>query len=58
MVVTIRNNRVVCKIMGWDSDGTLEHEEWFEGNRRIVYKESVDGVGGFPFLSLFTCSPV
>jgi len=36
--------------MGWDSDGTSEHEQWFEGGRRIVYKESVDGVGGFPFL--------
>jgi hypothetical protein len=24
---------VVCKIMGWDSDGTSEHEEWFEGDR-------------------------
>jgi len=41
---------VVCKIMGWDSDGTSEHDEWFEGGRRIVYKESVVGVGGFPFL--------
>ena len=46
----IRNNGVVCKIMGWDSDGTSEHEEWFEGGRWIVYKESVDSVGGFPFL--------
>ena len=36
--------------MGWDSDGTSEHEEWFEGGRPTVYKESVDGVGGFPFL--------
>ena len=27
-----------------------EHEEWFEGGERIVYKESVVGVGGFPFL--------
>ena len=37
--------------MGWDSDGTSEpHEEWFEGGRRSVYKESVVGVGGFPFL--------
>jgi len=36
--------------MGWDSDGTSEHEERFEGGRRIVYKESVDSVGGFPFL--------
>jgi hypothetical protein len=31
-------------------DGTSEHEEWFEGGRRIVYKESVVGVGGFSFL--------
>ena len=50
MVVTIRNNGVVCKIMGYDSDRTSEHGEWFGGGRRIVYKESVDGVGGFPFL--------
>jgi len=50
VVVTIRNGGVVCKIMSWDSDGTSEHEEWFEGGRRIVYKESVVGVGGFPFL--------
>jgi len=49
VVVTIRNKGVVCKIMGYDSDDTSEHEEWFEGGRRIVYKESVDGVGGFPF---------
>jgi hypothetical protein len=26
------------------------HEEWFKGGRRIVYKESVVGVGGFPLL--------
>jgi hypothetical protein len=39
----------VCKIIGCDSDGTSEHEEWFEGGRRIVYKESVVGIGGFPF---------
>jgi hypothetical protein len=44
---------MVRKIMGWDSDGTSEHEEWFEGSRRIVYKESVVGVGGFPFLLSF-----
>jgi len=30
VVVTIRNNGVVCKIMGLDSDGISEHEEWFE----------------------------
>jgi hypothetical protein len=41
---------VVCKIIRWDLDGTLEHEEWFKVGRRIVYKESVAGVGGFPFL--------
>jgi hypothetical protein len=41
---------MVCRIMEWDSDGTLEHEEGFEGGRRIVYKETVVGVGGFPFL--------
>jgi len=29
-----------------------------KGGRRIVYKESGDGVGGFPFLSLFTRSLV
>jgi len=50
VVVTIRNGGVVCKIMGSDSDGILEHEEWFEGGRRIVYKQSIAGVGGFPFL--------
>ena len=38
------------KITGWDSDGTSEHEEWFEGGTRSVYKENVVGVGGFPFL--------
>jgi len=36
--------------MGWNLDGTSEHEEWFDGGRRFVYKESVVGVGGFPFL--------
>jgi hypothetical protein len=41
---------VVCKIIGEDSDGTSKHEEWFEGGRRSVYKESVVCVGGFPFL--------
>jgi hypothetical protein len=41
---------VVCKIMGEDSDGILKHGEWFEDGRQIVYKESVVGVGGFPFL--------
>jgi len=41
---------MVCKIIGWDSDGTLEHGEWFEGGRRSVYKETVVGIGGFPFL--------
>jgi hypothetical protein len=50
VVVTIRNDGVVCKIIGGYSDGTSEHEEWFESGRRIVYKESVVGVGGFPFL--------
>jgi len=65
---------VVCKIMGWDSDGILEHEEWFEDDRWIVYKESVVGVEGFPLLlsllvllykqsklrlwNSFDCSPV
>jgi hypothetical protein len=44
---------VVCNIMGLHSDGTLEHEEWFEGDRQIVYKESVVGIGGFPFLLSF-----
>jgi len=41
---------VVCKIMRRDSDGTLKHGEWLEGGERVVYKESVVGVGGFPFL--------
>jgi len=41
---------MVSKIIGWDSDGTSKHEQWFEGSRRIVYKESVVGVAGFPFL--------
>jgi hypothetical protein len=50
VVVTIRVVLRVCKINGEDSVGTSEHEEWFEGGRRIVYKESVVGVGGFPFL--------
>jgi len=36
--------------MGCNSDGTLEHEEWFVGGRRIVYRESVVCVGGIPFL--------
>jgi len=39
--------------MGCDSDGTSEHEEWFEGGRRIVYKQSVVGIGGFPFVLSF-----
>ena len=50
MVVTIRDDGVVCRIIEEYSYGTLEHEEWFEGGRRIVYKDSVVGVGGFPFL--------
>jgi len=33
-------------------------ENGSRGGRRIVYKESVDGVGGFPFSSLFTRSLV
>jgi hypothetical protein len=33
-----------------DSDGTSKDGEKFEGGRRSVYKESVVGVGGFPFL--------
>jgi hypothetical protein len=41
---------MVCKMMGCDSDSTSEYEEWFEGSRRIVYTESVAGVGGCPFL--------
>ena len=36
--------------MGSDLDGTSRHEEWFEGGRRIVYKEGMVGVGGFLFL--------
>jgi len=41
---------MVCNIIEWDSDGTSEHEEWFEGGRQNVYKESIVGIGGFPFL--------
>jgi len=36
--------------MGEYSNGTLKHEEWFEGGRQSVYKERLFGVGGFPFL--------
>jgi hypothetical protein len=50
VVVTIRVVLRVCKIISEYSDGTSKHEEWFEGDRRVVYKESVVGVGGFPFL--------
>ena len=50
VVALIRSLLMVWKIIGWDSDGTSEHGEWFEGGRRNVYKESIIGVGGFPFL--------
>jgi len=56
VVVLIRRSVVVCKIMVWDSDGTSEHKEWFEGGRWIVYKVSVVGVVGFPFFSLYSFS--
>jgi hypothetical protein len=49
-VYWLRSCLVVCKVMGRDLDRTSEHEEWFEGGRRIVYKESVVGVWWFPFL--------
>jgi len=50
MVVLIRVVLVVCKIMVAYSEGTLECEEWFECGRRIVYKERLFGIGGFPYL--------
>ena len=50
MVVLIRVVLMVCKIMVGYSDDTSEHEEWFEGARRSVYKERLVGVAGFPFL--------
>jgi len=31
-------------------DGTLKHEQWFKGGRRILYREMLFGFGGFPFL--------
>ena len=40
----------MCKIIGRNSDGTSEHGESFEGERRIVYKVRWFGVGGFPVL--------
>jgi hypothetical protein len=58
VVVTIRVALMGFEIMGNDSNGTSEHEEWFKGGRRIVYNESVVGVGGFLFSSLFTHSLV
>jgi hypothetical protein len=41
---------MVCRIMGCDSDGTSKYEELFEGGRQTVYKDSVVGIEGFPFL--------
>jgi len=41
---------VVCNIMVGYLEGTSEHGEWFEGVRWSVYKESLSGVGWFPFL--------
>ena len=41
---------MVCKIMVGYSDGTSEHEEWFQGGRQSVYKERLFRVGGFSFL--------
>jgi len=41
---------VVCEIMGWISDGTSEHEEWFEGDKLNKYKEGLLGIAEFPFL--------
>jgi len=46
----IRVVLMLCKIMDGYLDGTSEHEEWFEGGRRSVYKQRLFGVGGFPFL--------
>ena len=50
MVVTIRNSGVVCR--SWDKIRMVHRsmEDGSRGGRQIVYKESVDGVGGFPFL--------
>jgi hypothetical protein len=50
VIVLISGGLRVCKIIERDSDGTSENGEWFEGGRRIVYKESVVGIGGIPFL--------
>ena len=53
MVVLIRVVLMVCIIMVGYSDGTSEHEKWFEGGRRSVYNDRLFGVGGFPFLLSF-----
>jgi hypothetical protein len=50
VVVLISVVLMVCKITVEYSEGTSEHEEWFEGGKQIVYKERLFGVGGFPFL--------
>jgi len=50
MVLLITVVLVVCKIWGKHSGSTLEDEEWFEGGGQIGCKETLFGVGGFPFL--------
>ena len=50
VVVLMRVILVVSKMTVGYSDGTSEHDEWFEGGRRSVYKERLFGVGEFPFL--------
>jgi hypothetical protein len=50
--VIVLISRVFRDVRSWGdySVGTLEHEEWFSGIRRSVYKERLVPVGGFPFL--------
>jgi hypothetical protein len=42
--------------MNEDLDSTSEHEEWFEGGRRSVYKERLLAVEDFLFFSLYSFS--
>ena len=46
----------MCKIMSDDSDSTSEHEEWFQGGRRSVYKERLLAVEDFLFFPLYSFS--
>jgi hypothetical protein len=50
--VIVLISRVFRCVRSWGdySVGTWEHEKWFGGIRRCVYKERVVAVGGFPFL--------